>query len=178
MIPYSRQDVSEEDIQAVCEVLRSDFLTQVPTIEAFERAFAGRHQVAHAMAVNNSSAGFRLRAWPLTWVPARMSGRVRTVLSHRQVAALHCGATIDFVGIDSRTRNMSVEAPQFSEQNETVFRNRYPHRDFAFLYTREGVVIGNNVWIGSGARIRGSVCIDSTATVGAGSVDTNAGCLQ
>ena len=40
MIPYGRQDISNQDIEAVVDVLRSDFLTQGPTVPAFERAIA------------------------------------------------------------------------------------------------------------------------------------------
>jgi UDP-4-amino-4,6-dideoxy-N-acetyl-beta-L-altrosamine transaminase len=110
MIPYSRQDVSEEDIQAVCAVLRSDFLTQGPTIEAFERAFAGRHQVAHAVAVNNATAGLQIACLALDVGPGSHVWTSPNSFIASANCALYCGATIDFVDIDSRTRNMSVQA--------------------------------------------------------------------
>ena len=110
MIPYSRQEVSEEDIQAVCRVLRSDFLTQGPTIEAFERAFAARHQAAHAVAVNSATAGLHIACLALD---VDSGSRVWTSPNSFLASAncaLYCGATIDFVDIDPTTRNMSVQA--------------------------------------------------------------------
>jgi UDP-4-amino-4,6-dideoxy-N-acetyl-beta-L-altrosamine transaminase len=110
MIPYSRQEVSEEDVQAVCAALRSDFLTQGPTIEAFERAFAGRHQVAHAVAVNNATAGLHIACLALDVGPGSRVWTSPNSFIASANCALYCGATIDFVDIDSHTRNMSVQA--------------------------------------------------------------------
>jgi UDP-4-amino-4,6-dideoxy-N-acetyl-beta-L-altrosamine transaminase len=112
MIPYSRQDVSEEDIQAVCDVLRSDFLTQGPTIDSFERAFAARHEVTHAVAVTNATAGLQIACMALgAGVGTRVWTSPNSFVASAN-CALHCGATIDFVDIDPRTRNMSLEALQ------------------------------------------------------------------
>jgi len=110
MIPYSRQEVSEEDIQAVCRVLRSDFLTQGPTIDVFERAFAGRHQVAHAVAVNNATSGLHIACLALdVGAGSRVWTSPNSFVASAN-CALYCGATIDFVDIDPRTRNMSLPA--------------------------------------------------------------------
>ena len=54
MIPYGRQDINQEDIDAVVNVLQSDFLTQGPCVPKFEAAVAGYCGVAHAIAVNLS----------------------------------------------------------------------------------------------------------------------------
>jgi UDP-4-amino-4,6-dideoxy-N-acetyl-beta-L-altrosamine transaminase len=110
VIPYSRQDVSEEDIQAVCKVLRSDFLTQGPTIDAFERAFADRHRVAHAVAVNSATAGLQIACLALDVGPGSRVWTSPNSFIASANCALYCGATIDFVDIDPRTRNMSVQA--------------------------------------------------------------------
>jgi UDP-4-amino-4,6-dideoxy-N-acetyl-beta-L-altrosamine transaminase len=110
MIPYSRQDISEEDILAVCGVLRSDFLTQGPTIEVFERAFAARHQVAHAVAVNNATAGLQIACLALGVGPGSHVWTSPNSFIASANCALYCGATIDFVDIDANTRNMSVQA--------------------------------------------------------------------
>jgi UDP-4-amino-4,6-dideoxy-N-acetyl-beta-L-altrosamine transaminase len=110
MIPYSRQDVSEEDIQAVCEVLRSDFLTQGPTIGAFEAAFAAKHQVAHAVAVSNATAGLHIACLALGVGPGSRVWTSPNSFIASANCALYCGATIDFVDIDPGTRNMSVHA--------------------------------------------------------------------
>ncbi len=60
MIPYGRQNISEADIAAVVAVLRGDFLTQGPTVEAFERRFAARVGAQHAVAVNSATAALHL----------------------------------------------------------------------------------------------------------------------
>ncbi len=110
MIPYSRQDVSEADVEAVCKVLRSDFLTQGPTIDGFEREFAGRHQVAHAIAVNNATAGLQIACLALgVGSGSRVWTSPNSFIASAN-CALYCGAMVDFVDIDPRTRNMSVQA--------------------------------------------------------------------
>lgn len=60
MIPYGRQHVDEDDIQAVVEVLRSDFLTTGPVVRAFEEALAGYCGVAHGIAVSNGTSALIL----------------------------------------------------------------------------------------------------------------------
>jgi perosamine synthetase len=56
MIPYGKQSIDESDIQAVVDVLRSDFLTQGPAVAAFEQAFAAKVGAAYAIAVNSGTA--------------------------------------------------------------------------------------------------------------------------
>ena len=59
-IPYGRQNITEEDIQAVIEVLRSDFLTQGPAINAFEDAFAKYVGAKYCVAVSNGTAALHI----------------------------------------------------------------------------------------------------------------------
>ena len=59
-IPYGRQNITEEDIQAVVEVLKSDWLTQGPKIAEFEQAFAEYIGVKYAVAVANGTAALHL----------------------------------------------------------------------------------------------------------------------
>jgi perosamine synthetase len=56
MIPYGRQFIDEEDIQAVVEVLRSDWLTTGPKIEEFEHAMAAYMGATHAVAVSSGTS--------------------------------------------------------------------------------------------------------------------------
>ena len=60
MIPYGRQTISQDDIDAVVEVLRSDFLTQGPTVPRFEKSIADHCKVPHAVAVCNATAGLHI----------------------------------------------------------------------------------------------------------------------
>ncbi|OYT92603.1 MAG: UDP-4-amino-4,6-dideoxy-N-acetyl-beta-L-altrosamine transaminase [Burkholderiales bacterium PBB3] len=108
MIPYGRQNISEQDIESVVEVLRSDFLTQGPKVPEFEKAVATYCGAAYAVAANSATSALHIacaalgvgvgdRVWtsPITFVASAN-------------CALYCGATVDFVDIDARTYNMSV----------------------------------------------------------------------
>jgi len=109
-IPYSRQDVTESDIEAVCAVLRSDFLTQGPSGPAFENAFADLHQVSHAIAVSNATVGLHIGCLALGVGPGSLVWTSPNSFLASANCALYCGADIDFVDIDAHTRNMSVAA--------------------------------------------------------------------
>lgn len=109
-IPYSCQNVSDEDVAAVVAALRSDLLTQGPAVPAFERAFAARHQVKHGVAVANATAALHIGCLALGVGPgSRVWTSPNSFLASAN-CALYCGATIDFVDIDPATRNMSLAA--------------------------------------------------------------------
>ncbi|GAA4229516.1 UDP-4-amino-4,6-dideoxy-N-acetyl-beta-L-altrosamine transaminase [Sagittula marina] len=110
MIPYGRQDISEEDRAAVDAVLRSDFLTQGPAVPRFEEALAARVGASHAVAVNSATSALHMAVaalglgqgdllWttPITFVASANCGR-------------YCGADVDFVDIDPETFNMCADA--------------------------------------------------------------------
>jgi len=106
MIPYGKQDITQADIDAVVNVLKSDFLTQGPQVPAFERALMDSTGANHALAVNSATsalhiaclalelgAGDRLWTTPVTFVASANCG-------------LYCGASVDFVDIDPATYNL------------------------------------------------------------------------
>lgn len=106
MIPYGRQDISQDDIDAVLGVLTSDFLTQGPMVPRFEQTVAQHVGAQHALAVNSATSALHLaclalglgvgdRLWtsPVTFVASANCG-------------LYCGADVDFVDIDPRTYNL------------------------------------------------------------------------
>lgn len=107
-IPYSRQDVTEEDIAAVNDVLRSDWLTVGPVLPAFETAFAERHATAHAVAVSNATCALHLACLALGIGPGSRVWTSPNSFVASANCALYCGATVDFVDIDPLSRNMSV----------------------------------------------------------------------
>jgi UDP-4-amino-4,6-dideoxy-N-acetyl-beta-L-altrosamine transaminase len=109
-IPYSCQDITEDDITAVCEVMRSESLTQGPAVSAFERAFAERHHVPHAVAVSNATAGLHIACLALGAGPGKRVWTSTNSFLASANCALYCGAEIDFVDIDPATRNLSVTA--------------------------------------------------------------------
>lgn len=109
-IPYSRQEITEQDLRAVCDALKSEYLTQGPAVPAFERAFAERHGVAHAVAVSNATAGLHIGCLALGVGPGKLVWTSPISFIASANCALYCGAQVDFVDIDPVTRNMSIEA--------------------------------------------------------------------
>ncbi|MDY6841894.1 MAG: UDP-4-amino-4,6-dideoxy-N-acetyl-beta-L-altrosamine transaminase, partial [Pseudomonadota bacterium] len=106
MIPYGKQDISQADIDAVLDVLKSDFLTQGPKVPAFEQKVARHVGARHALAVNSATSALHIAClalglgegdwlWtsPITFVASANCG-------------LYCGAKVDFVDIDPKTYNL------------------------------------------------------------------------
>lgn len=110
MIPYGRQDINQQDIDAVVEVLQSDFLTQGPKVPLFEQTVAEHVDAKHALAVNSATSALHIAClalglgegdwlWttPITFVASANCG-------------LYCGAQVDFVDIDPVTYNLCPKA--------------------------------------------------------------------
>jgi len=108
-IPYGRQDINQHDIDAVVEVLRSDWITQGSAIERFEKAVANYCGAKYAVAVSSATAALHIAClaaglgkgdslWtsPNTFVASANCG-------------LYCGAIVDFVDINPHTYNLSVD---------------------------------------------------------------------
>ena len=62
-IPYGKQEITQDDINAVVETLRGDFLTQGPKIKAFEDSFREYVDSKYAIAVSNGTAALHLGVW-------------------------------------------------------------------------------------------------------------------
>jgi len=112
MIPYGHQDISDADIQAVVDVLRSDWLTQGPAVERFERAVADYCGAPHALAVCNATAALHLACRALGLRPGDLLWTSPNTFVASANCGLYCGADVDFVDIDLQTGNMSVEQLQ------------------------------------------------------------------
>ena len=109
MIPYGRQDISQADIDAVVAVLRSDFLTQGPAVPAFESAVANYCNAQHAVAVNSATSALHIACLALGVGKGDSVWTTPITFVASANCALYCGATVDFVDIDPRTYNLSVE---------------------------------------------------------------------
>jgi len=110
MIPYGQQSIDHADIAAVEAVLRSDFLTQGPAVPKFERVVAERCGAAHAVAVNSATSALHVACLALGLQPGdRLWTSPNTFVASAN-CALYCGASVDFVDIDSRTYNLSAAA--------------------------------------------------------------------
>jgi UDP-4-amino-4,6-dideoxy-N-acetyl-beta-L-altrosamine transaminase len=110
VIPYSTQNVSEDDLQAVRDVLQSGWLTQGPAVPRFEQDFAALHQVKHAVAVSSATAALHLGCIALGVKPGSRVWTSPISFVASANCALYCGASVDFVDIDPSSRNMSVAA--------------------------------------------------------------------
>jgi UDP-4-amino-4,6-dideoxy-N-acetyl-beta-L-altrosamine transaminase len=109
MIPYGRQDVSEADIQAVVDVLRSDFLTQGPVVPRFEETVGNHCGAGHAVAVNSATSALHIACIALGVGPGDWVWTSPTTFVASANCALYCGARVDFVDIDPRTYNLSLD---------------------------------------------------------------------
>ena len=110
MIPYTRQSVSDEDIEAVSEVLRSDLITQGPVTEAFEETVAQYCSARYAIAVSHGTAALHLACLALDVGAGDIVWTSPNTFVASANCALYCGAAIDFVDIDPDSYNMSVSA--------------------------------------------------------------------
>jgi dTDP-4-amino-4,6-dideoxygalactose transaminase len=101
-ISYGRQHITEADLDAVKEVLTSDYLTQGPQVEKFEKLFSEFVQTEHSVAVTNATAGLHLACLALD---LKKDQRVITT-SNTFVASAncvrYCDAHVDFVDIDPK----------------------------------------------------------------------------
>lgn len=108
-IPYGHQCITEEDIQAVIETLKSDYLTQGPKITEFERAFADYVGAKYAVAVNNATAGLHLGAVALGVKPG--SKVIVTPLTFASSAncVRFCGGDVVFCDVDKDTYLLDLD---------------------------------------------------------------------
>ena len=109
MIPYGQQDISQADIDSVVAVLRSDFLTQGPVVPTFEDSVANYCSAQHALAVNSATSALHIACLALGVGKGDVVWTTPITFVASANCALYCGASIDFVDIDPRTYNLSVE---------------------------------------------------------------------
>ena len=109
-IPYGRQKITESDIRAVVEILRSEFLTQGPTVSAFEQAVAAKVGARHAVAVNSATSALHIACLALGLGPGDLLWTSPITFVASANCGRYCGADVDFVDIDPETGLMSVTA--------------------------------------------------------------------
>jgi UDP-4-amino-4,6-dideoxy-N-acetyl-beta-L-altrosamine transaminase len=123
-IPYGRQTITEADIAAVVEVLRSPFLTQGPAVPAFEQAVAAKVGARHGVAVNSATSALHIACLALGLGPGDRLWTSPITFVASANCARYCGATVDFVDIEPATGLMSVAALQAkleqAERNGTL----------------------------------------------------------
>lgn len=102
-IPYGRQSITDEDIAAVVAILRSDYLTQGPAVEAFEQSLAEYLGARHAVAVSNGTAALHLAGLVLGLKPGDAVIVPALTFAATANAVLYCGATPIFADVDPKT---------------------------------------------------------------------------
>ena len=109
MIPYGRQDINQQDINAVVEVLKSDFLTQGPQVPAFEQAIIDACDAKYAVAVNSATSALHIACLALGLGNDDWLWTTPNTFVASANCALYCGAKVDFVDIDPRTYNLCAK---------------------------------------------------------------------
>ena len=108
MIPYGKREITDQDVQQVLEVLRSDFLTQGHKVPIFESRLSEVTKAKYVTAVNSATSALHIclgefRTGDIVWT-------VPNTFVASANCALYCGAQIDFVDIDPNTSNISIQA--------------------------------------------------------------------
>lgn len=110
MIPYGKQDVTQADVEAVLEVLQSDFLTQGPKLPLFEKLVSEKVGAKHALAVNSATSALHIACMALDLKEGDYLWTTPVTFVASANCGLYCGAQIDFVDIDPRTNNLCLKA--------------------------------------------------------------------
>lgn len=105
-LPYGRQWVDEEDIAAVVDVLRSDYLTTGPAVGAFEQALCDATGARHAIALNSGTSALHAMYFAAGLEPGDEIVTSPLTFAATANAALYLGATVRFVDVDSDTGNL------------------------------------------------------------------------
>jgi UDP-4-amino-4,6-dideoxy-N-acetyl-beta-L-altrosamine transaminase len=125
IIPYGKQSISEEDVQAVVNVLRSDCLTQGNVVPAFEKAVTEYCGSKYGVAVNSATSALHIACLALGVKEGDYVWTSPITFVASANCALYCGAKVDFVDIDPHTFNMSVQALE-EKLNEAKLKGLLP----------------------------------------------------
>lgn len=109
-IPYGRQDITKEDLEAVATVLQSDYLTQGPNIKEFEDAFAAYIGAKYAVAVSNGTAALHLAAMAIDVQPGDKVITTPITFAASANCIRYCGGEVFFADIDPETFLLDINA--------------------------------------------------------------------
>lgn len=109
MIPYSRQKIEEDDIQAVVDVLRSDYITTGPRIAEFEKRVADYVGAGYAVAVANGTAALHAACFAAGIAPGDEVITTPITFAASANCIMYCGGRPVFADIDPKTYNIDPE---------------------------------------------------------------------
>lgn len=110
VIAYGRQNITEEDIQAVVETLKSDYLTQGPKIKEFEDAFAAYIGCKYAVAVSNGTAALHISAIAMHIKPGDKVITTPITFVASANCVRFCGGEVVFADIDPQTYLLDIKS--------------------------------------------------------------------
>ena len=123
-IKYGKQDITPEDISAVVDVLKSDLLTQGPVVPQFEKAACDLTGAKNAIAVNSATSALHIACMALELGPGDSLWTCPNTFVASSNCAVYCGASVDFVDMDSDSYNISIEQLRnklvIAEQNSSL----------------------------------------------------------
>ena len=125
MIPYGLQDINQADIDAVVEVLKSDFLTQGPQVPKFEKAVSSYCNSKYSIAVNSATSALHIACLALDLRENEIVWTTPNTFVASANCVIYCGAKVDFVDIDLKTLNMSTDKLE-EKLIEAKRRNKLP----------------------------------------------------
>jgi UDP-4-amino-4,6-dideoxy-N-acetyl-beta-L-altrosamine transaminase len=110
MIPYGKQSINQADIDAVINVLKSDYLTQGPQVPLFEELVASYCGAKFSVAVNSATSALHIACLAVNLGEGDWLWTSPNTFVASANCALYCGAQVDFVDIDSQTYNLCANA--------------------------------------------------------------------
>ena len=110
MIPYSRQHISESDIEFINKVLRSDYLTSGPIVDQFEKSLKEKFGCDYSTVVNSATSALHISCLAMGLGKNDILWTVPNTFVASANCAIYCNAEIDFVDTDESTNLISVEA--------------------------------------------------------------------
>lgn len=109
LISYGKQNINQADVDAVVEILHSDFLTQGPVVPIFENTVAGYCGSKYGVAVNSATSALHIACLAIGVGKDDVVWTSSITFVASANCALYCGAKVDFIDIDPRTYNLSVQ---------------------------------------------------------------------
>lgn len=109
IIPYGKQEITEEDILAVTQALKSDYLTQGPLVSEFEKTFANFSGAKYAVAVTNATAALHICALALNVHNGQKVLCTPNTFVASSNCILYCGGDVEFIDIDSNTYCLDLD---------------------------------------------------------------------
>ena len=125
MIPYGRQNINQDDIKAVTDVLKSDFLTQGPKVPIFEKKVAEKVGAKYSVALNSATSALHVACMALGLGPGDWLWTSPITFVASANCGIYCGARVDFVDIDPDTYNISIPALK-KKLNKAREENKLP----------------------------------------------------